>query len=673
MGMAIIFKSVYAKVLAALGIEFKNGVRVLSGAVDPSITAVDAPAGSTYHSTLNGKVYTKNDAGSSTNWNVSSEPFPIFATVAAAQASSAAGYRFPVCYIEEKEAFYDFCATCNFPADGDLILSTALGGATRWEMVQKVSRTQGDTGWFNLGGAVLTVISPTTVRLTLSSVGGIAVRSVRHSLAIGNYDYTVSGAKGQYFLYFDDGSGTIKSQVGQWDFSTNVPICIVYWNGTAIEDVTTEYHGIRDTVWHAWAHTYLSAQYKSGLAATYNLQPDNNTDPNDDTTQYLWFTDGVIQDEDTRITVGSGNWVQTLGSALTSANAAILQFQYFNGTDLTWVAAMADRTPFLHAGGNTAPQWNNAGTLQAAVTGNYVVYHYFASPKIDGKSVFARPHTAVFTSLATAQAARPSSLVWNDYNELRHIYSAVFRVNTGWATVPSHGCKLVSLQDFRTSQGGPTAATNPTSHSGLTGLTGPDVHPDTSITNTSTGGALDSAVETNVGLATARLAGFDYAADWVAAASYRVGNRVAQNGVLFSVPTAKAHTSGTFATDWAAGRWYALTPGVVPTYTITTASGSSLPAELGRDLCIPVVGTGSAAVIAHLTPFGTVAPNDGQIYRLVGTSNTATVTYVHNDAAKGMVLNGDCELGKGSVLSVQYITALDRYVEIGRNYVGGLA
>jgi hypothetical protein len=129
---------------------------------------------------------------------------------------------------------------------------------------------------------------------------------------------------------------------------------------------------------------------------------------------------------------------------------------------------MADRAPFIHAGANTPPQWNNGGTLTAAVTGDYIVYHYFANPMVGGWSIFGRPHNAKFTSLATALAARPTQLNWSNYAELKHIYTAIFRVNTGWAN--SHRCKLVSLSDYRTVAGTPVAAVAPTNHAGLSGL-----------------------------------------------------------------------------------------------------------------------------------------------------------------------------------------------------------
>jgi hypothetical protein len=197
------------------------------------------------------------------------------------------------------------------------------------------------------------------------------------------------------------------------------------------------------------------------------VQTDNNNNPgSDNTVSYLWSTAGVIQDEDFQSTPGTGQWLQTLGSGLTSTTAAIFNFFYFNGTVITTADAMADRSPFLHSG--TTPQWENAGVLTNAVSNDYIVYHYFASPMTGGWAVFARPHNAKYTSLALARAARPSQLTWSNYAELKHLYTAIFRVNTAWGN--THDCKLVALDDYRTLPGTPTAATAPTAHSSLSAL-----------------------------------------------------------------------------------------------------------------------------------------------------------------------------------------------------------
>ena len=410
--------------------------------------------------------------------------FTTFATIAAAKAGIPNEGDGNVCYIEEKQAFYAYCTMCVRVADDDLILTTGAGGNTRWQLMQKVSRTQGDTGWIDLDSAVLSTPSSTVLRLNVTSTANIAIRSIRYGLAAGNHDITITGLSGVKFIGFNDGSGTLKSRDTLWDFASECPVAIVYWTGTAIAGAQTEFHGIRDTVWHYWAHNFFGAQYRSGLTFTGNVQSDSNTDPNLDTVQYLWSTPGVIADEDATINVGTGNWLQDLGSGLTSADAAVIPFYYWTGTAITTAAAMSDRTPFIHAGAGTTPQWENAGTLTPATDGQYIVYHYFASPLINGQSVFARPHNAVFTApgqIANALAARPSSLIWSNYAEVKHIYTAVFRVETNWTGTPDHKCKLISLQDFRTVQGGPVAATASTAHSALSGLADAGAHPATAI------------------------------------------------------------------------------------------------------------------------------------------------------------------------------------------------
>ena len=392
--------------------------------------------------------------------------YAIFSTTAQAKAATPTGPT--LAFIEDKEGIYLYCTDCSYPADDDLVLITGNGGNTRWELVQKMSRTQGDTGWINTDNATLSKISSTQVRLSITSTAAIAIKGKRIAVPIGNYEVTLSGAGGPKFIGFNDATLSLSSQDTLWDFNTQVPVAVCYWSGTAIvASPQTEFHGIRDTVWHSWAHKFLGTQYVSGLSFTGNVQTDNNTNPgSDDTVSYLWSTAGVIQDEDVQSTPGTGQWLQTLGSGLTSTTAAIFNFFYFNGTVITTAAAMADRSPFLHSG--TTPQWENAGVLTNAVSNDYIVYHYFASPMTGGWAVFARPHNAKYTSLALARAARPSQLTWSNYAELKHLYTAIFRVNTAWGN--THDCKLVALDDYRTIPGTPTAATAPTAHSSLSAL-----------------------------------------------------------------------------------------------------------------------------------------------------------------------------------------------------------
>jgi hypothetical protein len=394
--------------------------------------------------------------------------FGTYLTATLAKAATPIGPE--LCYIVDKSGIYLYCDSCSFPADDDMVLTTGNGGTTRWELHQKVTRAIGDTGWISTNSAVISKVNATTVRLTTPNIAAISIKSKRIPVPVANYDLVITGAAGIKFVYFDESSLVLKKRDTLWDFDTEVPVMIVYWSGTAIVGgIQTELHGIRDNIWHKYTHEYIGLQYRSGLSFTGSVQTDNNVDPGASESVYnLWSTTGEVQDEDARATPGLGQWIQTLGSGLLTTNAAIFGHFYFNGTIITTNAAMADRAPFIHAGANTPPRWESAGTLTASITGDYIVYHYFVTPMIDGWSVFARPHNAKFTSLATALSATPTQLTWSNYAEIKHIYTAIFRVNTGWAM--SHRCKLVSLRDYRTVAGTPVAAINPTAHSSLTGL-----------------------------------------------------------------------------------------------------------------------------------------------------------------------------------------------------------
>jgi hypothetical protein len=266
-----------------------------------------------------------------------------------------------------------------------------------------------------------------------------------------------------------------------FDFAHHCPVSITYWSGAAIVAAPqTEFHGIRDIAWHKWAHNNLGTQYKEGLLFTGSVQTDNTTAPADATVSYLWSTTGKIVDEDVESNPGVGQWLQTLGSGLTSTTAAIFNFFYYNGSFITTQAAMADRTPFIHGGGVTFPYWNNGGSLEEASDNRYVVYHYFATPMTGGWAVFGRPHNAQYTSLALAQAARPSQLTWSNYAELKHLYTAIFRTRTQFTNVP-HRCKLVSLQDFRLVAGSPVAGISATDHQALSNRAAAGSHPAAAI------------------------------------------------------------------------------------------------------------------------------------------------------------------------------------------------
>ena len=98
-----------------------------------------------------------------------------------------------------------------------------------------------------------------------------------------------------------------------------------------------------------------------------------------------------------------------------------------------------------------------------------------------------------------------------------------------------------------------------------------------------------------------------------------------------------------------------------------SASGSVTSSTTVGQQVRRVTGNG-AAVTLSTTPFGSGGGwSHGLVIRLLGQSSTNTVKVVHNDAAKGAILNGDCDLGQHDVIELQYDSTADRWIEIARS------
>lgn len=80
-----------------------------------------------------------------------------------------------------------------------------------------------------------------------------------------------------------------------------------------------------------------------------------------------------------------------------------------------------------------------------------------------------------------------------------------------------------------------------------------------------------------------------------------------------------------------------------------------------------VSGDGGAQSLSS-TPFGSASWIDGTIVRLVGTSDTNTLSLDHNDADNGAILNGDCTLAKYNMLTLIWDSEFNRWLETSRNF-----
>jgi hypothetical protein len=98
------------------------------------------------------------------------------------------------------------------------------------------------------------------------------------------------------------------------------------------------------------------------------------------------------------------------------------------------------------------------------------------------------------------------------------------------------------------------------------------------------------------------------------------------------------------------------------------SSSGSISSSTTVGLQIRRITGNAAAVTTSSTPFGSGGGwVDGTVIRLIGQSNTNTVTIPNTDSAKGAILNGDCTLGQYDSLELQYDSTADRWIEISRS------
>ena len=84
---------------------------------------------------------------------------------------------------------------------------------------------------------------------------------------------------------------------------------------------------------------------------------------------------------------------------------------------------------------------------------------------------------------------------------------------------------------------------------------------------------------------------------------------------------------------------------------------------------IPLVGNGGPVTLNSLPFTAGHGFNDGKEIILMGTDNTNTVKLVSNDAAEGLILNGQSvTLEKWNKISLMYYANENRFIELERNF-----
>tara|TARA_A100001015_G_C15043364_1_gene741495 strand:- start:1597 stop:2079 length:483 start_codon:yes stop_codon:yes gene_type:complete len=100
----------------------------------------------------------------------------------------------------------------------------------------------------------------------------------------------------------------------------------------------------------------------------------------------------------------------------------------------------------------------------------------------------------------------------------------------------------------------------------------------------------------------------------------------------------------------------------------TIASGGTISISTTQKQQLHRVSGNGGAQTLSTTPFGTSAPVDGTIIRVLGTSDTNTISLTNNDASNGAIINGNCTLKKYNIITFLYDASLSRYIELARNF-----
>lgn len=261
-------------------------------------------------------------------------------------------------------------------------------------------------------------------RLTITPIGMMCiwVNGIKYEITQA-YSAVHPDTTGIHFFYFNS-TGQFVTSTTVWDFATEAPVAIVYWNSALQKGlVGDERHGVvMDWATHQRLHNIEGAQLASGGALSgYTL----NTSTDDATT--FAIDSGILFDEDIRLQLpaiakggpyavayrtGAGTaWAWTLAASVPRAVGTYVQYNRFNVD--TWV--LADLTN---------NQWVN--------------YYIIATDFITSPAQWLIiPGQTTYTSLSSAQAETIANLDLTGLPtaEFSPVWKITYRASSSYTTV----------------------------------------------------------------------------------------------------------------------------------------------------------------------------------------------------------------------------------------------
>jgi hypothetical protein len=317
---------------------------------------------------------------------------------------------------------------------------------TRWENsttdVYKtfagfVNRTDSS---ITINGSGVVTLKPVATSFTVYTMGVKHVLTNTQTVTVTN-DQTIT------YIYLDS-AGVLQKSISVWDLTigTNIPVGIVFKDGSTYA-LTDERHGHeRNKAWHNWAHNNIGAMYKSGLTATF-------------TTSTLSVTQGIIYDEDLQADTGSTRTTCSLW--------------YRNATTGMRLVRGSNYAKAVSIGGILRYD-NGSGTLQDVTNNRYATNWVYATND-PTEPIYCVVGQGDYSNLTNARnASAPTiNLITAEW---KLIYRVIYQRTSG---VPAG--TYVESADFRTVQTGVPTSAITTDHNALINRETANSHPASAI------------------------------------------------------------------------------------------------------------------------------------------------------------------------------------------------
>ncbi|MGL4679983.1 MAG: hypothetical protein ACRCWC_11455, partial [Plesiomonas shigelloides] len=217
--------------------------------------------------------------------------------------------------------------------------------------------------------------------------------------------YVTLAANTLYYLFFDAAAGLLKAGTSV-NLKEQVPICTVFWNGSAGLIGRETHSHTRDIDWHQYAHQTIGARYQAGLDQSAPSTALDNT---------INLGGGTIWDEDQQINI-------------TSQTTAIILYR--NGVSSYTFDSTPSALPYKWNSGTSKVQYLDTDTYALADLTNaqYMPVWVYATNCISTPIwIVVGEAASPYTTLAAARNATPPALTgFNLTPEMKLLYRWIF-------------------------------------------------------------------------------------------------------------------------------------------------------------------------------------------------------------------------------------------------------